>query len=110
LIDGDKLVCTPGGQDAGIVALDKKTGKEIWRSKIPGGGDSGRDGAGYSSIVVSEAAGVRQYVQLMGRGCVGVAADDGRFLWKYNRVANQTANIPTPIISGDYVFCSSGYG
>lgn len=110
LIDGDKVVCTPGGPDAGIVALDKKTGEEIWRATIPAGGDQGRDGAGYSSIVISEAASVRQYVQLMGRGCVGVEAETGKFLWQYNRVANGTANIPTPIVSGNYVFCSSGYG
>ena len=52
---------------------------------------------------------MRQYVQLMGRGVVGVAAKDGKFLWGYNRVANGTANIPTPLVHGDYVFCSSGY-
>ena len=52
---------------------------------------------------------MRQYVQLIGRGVVGVAAKDGKFLWGYNRVANRTANIPTPIVHDDYVFCSSGY-
>ncbi len=40
----------------------------------------------------------------------GVSAADGKLLWTYNRVANGTANIPTPIVKGDYVFCSSGYG
>jgi outer membrane protein assembly factor BamB len=109
LVDGDKLVCTPGGKDAGIVALDKKTGREIWRAAIPSLGPQGGDGAAYSSIVVTTGAGVRQYVQLMGRGVAGVDARDGRFLWGYNRVANGTANIPTPLVSGDYVFCSSGY-
>ena len=53
---------------------------------------------------------MKQYVQLTGRGIVSVAADDGRVLWTYNRVANGTANIPTPIVKGDLVFCSSGYG
>jgi outer membrane protein assembly factor BamB len=109
LIDGEKLVCTPGGPEAGIVALDKKTGAEIWRCKIPEMGDAGGDGAAYSSIVIGNGAGVRQYVQLMGRGLVGVAAADGRFLWGYNRVANKTANIPTPLVHGDYVFGSTGY-
>lgn len=109
LIDGDRLVCTPGGADAAIVALDKKTGNEIWRSAIPALGNQGGDGAAYSSLVISHAAGVKQYVQLMGRGAVGVAAADGKFLWGYNRVANGTANIPTPVVSGDYVFVSSGY-
>ncbi len=110
LIDGDRLVCTPGGKEATVVCLNKLTGEVIWKSALPDVGKSGRDGAGYSSIVISNGAGVKQYVQLLGRGCIGIAADDGRFLWAYNRVANPTANIPTPIVDGDYVFCSSGYG
>ncbi len=110
LVDGDRVVCTPGGGDAGIVALNKKTGKEIWRSAFPPLGESGKDEAAYSSIVVSHGAGVRQYVQLHGRGVVGVAAKDGKFLWGYNRVANRTASVPTPVVEGDFVFCSSGYG
>lgn len=110
LIDGDRLLCTPGGRDAMIVALDKKTGSAIWKAALPASvGNRGKDGAGYSSIVVSKAAGIKQYVQLVGRGVIGVAADDGRVLWTYNRIANDTANIPTPIADGDYVFCSSGY-
>lgn len=111
LVDGDRLICTPGAQDAMIAALDKRTGKVIWKAAMPDDvGSKGKDGAAYSSIVVSEAGGVRQYVQLSGRGVISVAAKDGKFLWSYNKVANGTANIPTPIIKDDYVFCSSGYG
>lgn len=109
LVDGNKLVFTPGGKDAGMVAVDKKTGKEIWRAAIPDLGPKGRDGAGYAGIVISEGAGVRQYVQLMGRGLASVRASDGKFLWGYNRVANDVANIPTPVVQGDFVFTSSGY-
>jgi outer membrane protein assembly factor BamB len=110
LVDGPWVLCTPGGADAMIVALDKVTGQEIWRSQVPTFGDAGRDGAAYSSIVISHACGVKQYVQLVGRGVIGVRASDGKFLWGYDDVANGTANIPTPIVSGDYVFCSTGYG
>ncbi len=110
LVDGDKVLCTPGGPEAGIVALDKLTGSEIWRVAIPKIGDKGGDGAAYASMVVSHGAGVKQYVQLMGRGIVGIGADNGKFLWGYNRAANGTANIPTPLVSGDYVFTSTGYG
>lgn len=110
LVDGKRLICTPGGPDAAMVALDKNTGAEIWRSKLPDLGASGGDGAAYGSIVIGNGAGVRQYVQLMGRGVVAFAASDGKFLWGYNRVANPTANIPTPVVFGDHVFCSSGYG
>ena len=108
LVDGDRVLCTPGGADAMIVALDKLTGNEIWRCKVPSIGP-GKDGAGYSSIVVSHACGVKQYVQLVGKGVIGVRASDGKFLWGYSDVANKTANCPTPLVSGDLVFCSSGY-
>jgi outer membrane protein assembly factor BamB len=94
-----------------IVALDKKTGAEIWRSPAPSdAGSKGKDGAGYSSIVISEGGGVKQYVQITGRGALGVRASDGKPLWHYNKVANGTANIPTPLIDGDLVFVSTGYG
>jgi len=109
LVDGNKLLFTPGGKNAGIVAVDKKTGAEIWRSAIPDLGGKGSDGAAYSGIVISEAAGVRQYIQLMGRGLVGVRASDGKFMWGYNRIANDVANIPTAVVRGDYVFTSTGY-
>jgi len=105
LVDGDRLVCTPGGDAAGIVALEKETGKEVWRAETPGLG-----GAGYSSIVVSEACGVRQYVQLFGKGVAGIRASDGKLLWKYRKVANGTANISTPVVTGDLVFASTAYG
>jgi outer membrane protein assembly factor BamB len=110
LVDGDRVLCTPGGLQAMMVALDKKTGKEIWRTRYPSDiGTSGKQEAGYSSIVISNACGLKQYVQLVGKGLIGVRASDGKFLWGYNAIANRTANIPTPLISGDYVFCSTGY-
>jgi len=66
LVDGDWVLCTPGAANAMIVALDKLSGKEIWRSGMPSTGDRGKDGAGYSSMVISNACGVKQYVQLAG--------------------------------------------
>jgi outer membrane protein assembly factor BamB len=110
LVDGNRVVVTPGSKNAAIVALDKKTGDEIWRTKIPDRGEKGLDGAGYSSVVITEAGGIRQYVQLIGRGLIGVEAKTGRFLWGYNPVANHVANIPTPIVHDDYIFTSTGYG
>ena len=111
LVDGDRLICTPGGNDALLAALDKRTGETIWKTPITANlGNAGKDGAGYASIVISNGGGVKQYITLVGRGIVSVAADDGRGLWNYNRVANGTANIPTPIVTGNFVFTSSGYG
>ena len=110
LVDGERLLCTPGARDAMVVALDKKTGNTIWKGAVPSDlGPKGADGAGYSSIVISHGAGVKQYIQLAGRGLVSFRADDGKFLWNYNRIANPTANIPTPLVEGNYVFASTGY-
>ncbi len=105
LVDGDRLICTPGGDDAALVALDRKTGQEIWRARVPGAG-----GAGYASPVVAEVKGARMYITWLGSALVGVSAKDGKLLWKYSRNRNGTANIPTPIVKGDLVFSSTGYG
>ena len=110
LVDGDRVLCTPGSAEAMIVCLDKMTGKEIWRSAVEDKGEKGQPGAGYSTMAISEGAGVKQYVQLIGRGLIGVRASDGKHLWSYNEIANPTADIPTPIVHGDYVFGSTGYG
>ncbi|MBU6238355.1 MAG: PQQ-binding-like beta-propeller repeat protein [Planctomycetes bacterium] len=109
LIDGERLICTPGGKDAMVVCLNKKTGETIWSGKAPQGKLRGNDGAGYSSVVISNAAGRKQYVQLIGHGIVSYDAKTGALLWNYDRVANTTANIPTPIVKDDFVFCSTGY-
>jgi len=109
LVDGEKLVCTPGGKDALLVALDKKTGETIWRCQPGDLGPSGADGAGYASIMPAEIHGVRQYITLVGRGAVGVDAATGRLLWHYNRIANRVANISNPVIRGEYVFVSTAY-
>ncbi|HYT89814.1 MAG TPA: PQQ-binding-like beta-propeller repeat protein [Gemmataceae bacterium] len=104
LVDGDKLICTPGGDKAALVALNKLTGEVLWKAPVSNAG-----GAGYSSVVVTEVGGVRQYITLLGSGIVGVDANNGRLLWRYTKIANGTANIPTPIVHNDLVFCSTGY-
>jgi outer membrane protein assembly factor BamB len=104
LIDGDKLLCTPGGKDATIVALDKKTGEPIWKCAVEGG-----DNAAYASIIAVDVDGRRQYVQFLGGGVVGVSAD-GKFLWRYNQPANGTANCSTALFSDGCVFAASAYG
>ena len=108
LLDGDKLICTPGGKEATMVALEKKTGNIAWKGTVEGG-----DTAGYASVVIADFGGVKQYVTLMANGLVSFAAKDGKMLWRYgaskDRFGGNTANIPTPIISGDHVFASAGY-
>lgn len=107
LVDGEKVICTPGGPQAALAALDRKTGAVIWKC-VPERPDQ-LGAAAYASVVVSQAGGVRQYVTLLGRGAVGVEAETGKLLWHYPRIANGTANIPTPVVDGDLVFVSTGY-
>lgn len=104
LVDGDALICTPGSDQGVLAALDKRTGSVLWKTPMPGGS------AGYASPVISHAGGVKQYVTLVGKGLIGVRASDGQLLWHYPRIANGTANVPTPIVKGDLIFGSSGYG
>lgn len=103
LIDGDNLICTPGGPQNTMVALNKKTGKKIWSSSRPND-----RGAGHASVVISEVGSTRVYVQTTGSGAMGVRASDGKFLWSYD-IDRTTAVIPTPIVRDDLVFMSVGY-
>lgn len=113
LVDGDRVVITPGNHAAIMVAVHRSTGDLLWEANLHDYtgeiGQQGADGASFSSIVVSRACGVRQYVQLTGRGVISVRADDGKILWVYNRVANHLAVITTPLVHEDFVFCSTAY-
>jgi len=102
LLDGDRLICTPGGETNTMVALDKQTGEKIW--SVAREGDTG---AGHASIVISEVGGVKVYVQTTGKGALGVR-DDGVLMWSYP-IERTTAVIPTPIIRDDLVFFAAGY-
>jgi outer membrane protein assembly factor BamB len=241
LVDGDKVICTPGGQDTTIVALNKLTGETIWKSFVPeragevpdrnqlakrpnvietdlllstldkdddkvisedelvaaptvlasldknqdgktsedevaapgstssnqgrrrGGGvlrmmkfhsaldadengvleatefknamavlqriDANRDrkltedevgmkhfgpqdtGAAYSSAIAIDFGGQRQYVQFLANTVAGVAASDGKLLWRYDKPANRMRlNISTPLYHDGHVFAASAYG
>ena len=104
LVDGNNVIVTPGGRGAGMVALDKMSGKTVWTSKELS------DQAGYSSPVVADVQGVRTVMTLTAEAGVGVRASDGKLMWRYPKVANQTANIATPIFNDNKVFYSSDYG
>jgi outer membrane protein assembly factor BamB len=107
LVDGDQVVCTPGGAQGTLAALDKSTGKVRWRSKEL------TDPATYASAVVAEIAGARQYIQMTDRGVVGVAAKDGRLLWRYLRkpaYPEDTFVIPTPIVFGNEIYTTTSAG
>jgi outer membrane protein assembly factor BamB len=103
LIDGDALICTPGGGEATMVALNKKNGEVIWKCALPEG-----DLAAYSSAIVLDSGGTRQYVQLLQKGLVGVEAKSGKMLWRFAKpVSRFDANIPTPVAGDNYVYVAS---
>lgn len=104
LIDGDKLICTPGGPTNTMVALNKETGETIWTTS-----HEDDRGAGHASIVISTIGGVKVYVQTTGSGAIGVRADDGELQWTYD-IKKTTSVIPTPIVKDDLVFFTAGYG
>ena len=105
LVDNNVVVVTPGGKDATIVALDKNSGEVVTKYPVPDG-----EAAGYSSIIIVDAGGVRQYVQFLSKGVVGVDAKTGKFLWRYDRTTQKSpANISTPIASDGYVYTGTHY-
>ncbi len=99
LVDGEVVVVTPGGAQATIVALNKKTGAVIWKSAVPGG-----DPAGYASAIVVQGGGRKQYVQFLSKGIVGVDAKTGQFLWRYAEPAKGPAQFFTPVARDEYVY------
>ncbi len=103
LVDGNKVLLTPGGKQGTMVALDKKTGALLWQSK------QWTDRAAYSSIVPSDFGGKRHYVQFTEESVAGIEATTGNLLWRAPR-RGATASIPTPVLSGNLVFVTSGYG
>ena len=107
LIDGDVLACTPGGAEATLLALDKKNGAVIWKAAL-----SDADKAAYASITIVNVGGIKQYVQFLEKGVVGVDAKTGKQLWRYNKTASGPglANIPTPVSRDSYIYSSSQFG
>jgi outer membrane protein assembly factor BamB len=103
LVDGDRVLVTPGGKGGTVAALDRNSGKVLWRTKEL------TDPAHYASLVVAELGGARQYVVLTENHVAGIGPEDGRVLWQAVR-QGRTAVIPTPIVQGDLVYVTSGYG
>lgn len=102
LVDGDALIVAPGGREAAVLALNRNTGDSIWQASLLDG-----EAAGFASTVVAEAGGRKQYVSFLGEGIIGVDAASGDVLWRYGRTASGPANVPTPVVDGDYVYSAN---
>jgi outer membrane protein assembly factor BamB len=108
LVDGEKVICTPGSKEATVIALNKDTGKPIWKSGLGAVGP----GQGYSSPTKATVGGISMYVVLLGKtgGLVGISTETGKELWRYTKSAlGGVAQIPIPIIKDDLVWLSTAY-
>lgn len=105
ILDGDHLICTPGGPETAMVALDKLTGKVVWKS--PSAED---DAAGYATPTVIEHQGLRIVLTLTAKALIGVNAQNGDLLFRYEHATNYDVNVLTPIFHDGQIFISSGYG
>lgn len=103
LVDGERLIISPGGKGGTLAALNKATGEILWRTK------NFTDGADYVSPILTTIGGVPQYVQLTQRTLAGIDPKTGDVLWQAPR-RGSTAVIPTPVQADDLIFVTSGYG
>ncbi|MGA3190232.1 MAG: PQQ-binding-like beta-propeller repeat protein [Bryobacteraceae bacterium] len=101
LIDGGRVIVMPGGRGASLVSLDKRTGEVQWKT--------GSDHAGYSSAILADVDGAKEVIALSSQSAFAVQESTGELLWRYGKVANNVANIATPIYKDGVVFLSSAY-
>lgn len=102
LVEGDRVIVTPGGRGASAVGLNKLTGATIWKSQS--------DPAAYSSPMAYDAGGKRNVVVFTAVAVIALDMKLGELQWRYANVSNRTANIATPVIHDGHVFVSSDYG
>jgi outer membrane protein assembly factor BamB len=104
LLDGEKLICTPGGTDANVIAIDKKTGKLIWKSKANG------EKSAYCSPIAIIYGGKSIIVTHTANHIIGINSADGTLLWMYSWPNQWSVHPNTPLFQNGQLFCSSGYG
>jgi outer membrane protein assembly factor BamB len=101
VVDGELVFVAGGGPGQSLLAFNKKTGALVWKTQD--------DGATHATPVVADILGVRQVIFLTQRGLVALAPKDGAVLWRHEHPF-RTATGASPVVSGDIVYCSSGYG
>ena len=101
LIDGEHLICCPGGPQTSMVALDKNTGSVVWTAPSTG------DLAGYSSPTLIEYQGLRIIIALTAKSIIGVNADTGEQHWHVKHESYADENVMTPIFHDGQLFIST---
>ena len=101
LVDGDRLIALVGGEpDALVVAFDKHTGEELWRS-LPV-----RSELGYAHPVIYEAGGVRQLIIWHPEALASLDPETGAVYWEHPWEVSMAVSLATPVKSGDYLLVS----
>jgi outer membrane protein assembly factor BamB len=103
LVDGDLVIVATGSSEGSIVAFDRHDGTIVWQSA------GMTDRPGYASAVIADVGGVRQAIYFTDESLNGIRLDDGRPLWRYERVANTHANCATPVVHDNHVLATSSY-
>jgi outer membrane protein assembly factor BamB len=103
LIDGDKVICTPGGERVGIAALNKDTGETIWEC------DELKDLSAYCSPIVVERGKQRLIVTLVSGGLAGAEASTGKLAWYHPHVAKWAIHAVSPVYQDGRIYITSGY-
>ncbi len=104
LLEADRLIVAPGGDEALIVALEKRTGKELWRTPNPGG-----RAMSHASVMPAVLGGVEQYLYCTLEGPLGVSAEDGALLWEVPYKFNVAVS-PSPLqVDDERVFLTAAY-
>jgi len=103
LIDGNKLFCTPGGADANIVALDRNTGKLIWKCAAKG------EASAYCSPALVNHNNRKILVTHSASSIIGLDAENGKFLWSHPWPNKWSVHANTPLYHDGSVYCASGY-
>ena len=102
LLDGDNVICKPGGPETALVALARRSGAVVWKSPSSEG-----DLAGYASCLIAEYGGRRIILTLTSKALIGIDADSGKLLFRYRHECPFDENITMPIYHDGHVFIST---
>lgn len=103
VIEGDRLICMPGGVKGRVVALDKRTGKALWvNTEI-------EHYAAYCSPTVVVHGGVRQWISMTQKSVVALDVKTGKLLWSAPFAPRSPQNALTPVYRDGYVFIACGH-
>jgi outer membrane protein assembly factor BamB len=102
LADANRLVTMVGGKGQAVVALDRNTGRELWRS-------GSASEPGYSAPLLRTLGGRRQLVVWHADALAGLEPETGKLLWEVSHTINIGMAITTPATDDNHLAVSSQY-